>query len=71
MSLTESLIAGLLRRGETELLPTSKKYRRFTRKHGEFYFVGKAGALRIGKTVTTSIPVSPSTKEFFLNPRFC
>ncbi len=70
-TLHDRLCIGLEARGNTRVpndgtrgthqrrYPFSTKYTLFERanKHGYFYFVGKAGALRTGKTVTKSVPV--------------
>lgn len=69
-TLQEQLIAGLLQDGEHEVPFAGRKYRKFTRtKLGgdTFYYVGKSGALRFGRTVEESIPASQSRKNYFLN----
>lgn len=52
----DRLCAALASRGLKEVTATTRKYRVFTgRTEGQFYFVGKAGALRRGRTVTDSV----------------
>jgi hypothetical protein len=41
-------------------------YRRTGPDAGSYWYVGKAGSVRIGKTVATSIPVTPLTKQYLL-----
>jgi hypothetical protein len=56
----DRLVAALQRRGETIVADArSAKYTVLTRKVGDgwFYYVGPAGALRVGRTVADSRPV--------------
>jgi hypothetical protein len=50
------LAAALVARGFKEVQSTSRKYRAFQRDNaeGKLYFVGKSGALRIGRNATDS-----------------
>lgn len=58
MTIQTKLIASLKARGETIVQSRSTKYIVFTRNRypGEFFYVGKSGALRSGKTITDSYP---------------
>ena len=59
MKVSEKIIEHLLQKGCKEIPCKSKKYRRFTRPdRNDFYFVGKAGALRAGKIVSKSISLT-------------
>jgi hypothetical protein len=68
----DRLVAALTARGETLVPGRSTKYTVLTRTKrdtGEslgFYFVGRAGALRIGRKVTESIPLSEMIKKRLL-----
>ncbi|MFW6130067.1 MAG: hypothetical protein ACOC56_02710 [Atribacterota bacterium] len=45
-------------------LPSKSKYRKFTHiQPGKFYFVGKNGALRFGKNVSTSVSLHYTSSE--------
>ena len=44
----------------------SRKYVTLKRPDGDFYFVGKAGALRFGKTVTGSMAAPDDFKKRLL-----
>lgn len=64
MTVTESIKRALLARGETVVKELHKRTV-FTRKDypdGHFFYVGRAGSLRTGRTVGTSIPVSEKHK---------
>jgi hypothetical protein len=56
MSKTETLIEALKKLGCQELPGGSRKYRKFTKPGGRegFYFVGRAGALRVGRIASRS-----------------
>lgn len=60
MTLRDRVIEKLKARGCRELPSPSRKYRKFTypQSSDRFYWVGKAGALRIGRTVGESFSVS-------------
>jgi hypothetical protein len=68
----DRLVAALIARGESLVPKRSTKYTALTRTKrdtGEslgFYFVGRAGALRVGRKVTESIPVSEGIKKRLL-----
>jgi len=71
-TIQQRLVAELTRLGET-VVPDAKtkKYIVMTRgnagRDGYFWYVGKSGALRTGKTVTTSVP-RDDYKRFLLTP---
>lgn len=68
-TLHDRLVAALLARGEriVENARTTR-YTVLTREGGGgFYFVGKAGALRIGRTVADSHPAAESVRRRFLD----
>ena len=70
-TIRECLIAALIERGEVRVTTNATKYTVFTRtygiarnvagalvraeRHGRFYYVGAAGALRVGETVKGSM----------------
>jgi hypothetical protein len=68
----DRLVAALIARGESLVPNRSTKYTVLTRTRrdtGEslgFYFVGRAGALRVGRKVTESIPLSDAIKKRLL-----
>lgn len=74
----ERLLAAIEARGE-KLIKTTAKYRVMTRTKTlqgvpipptakpSFYYVGQAGAVRIGTTITESRPMLPISKAQLLN----
>ena len=58
-TIAQRLIAVLEKHGCERVTARTNKYTVLTRpaKPGNFYFVGKAGALRTGKTVSSSISI--------------
>lgn len=52
--------------GETNSPWASRKFLRFTRREGGFYFIGKSGSLRHGQTLTGSVPISDAFKAKLL-----
>jgi hypothetical protein len=68
----DRLVAALRTRGDTMVPDRSSRYTVFTRTCREtgqkigFYFVGRAGALRVGRTVTESIPVPAAVRARLL-----
>jgi len=67
MTKTEKIINELIRRGCTEIIPSkSSKYRQFKPKDsemsfcndGRFYWVGRNGAVRVGKNSSDSISIT-------------
>lgn len=67
-TLREKFIAALIARGETEVKHTFK-YVVFTRNLAPdtFYYVGRNGALRAGRTIASSFPMSDAFKQKLLN----
>jgi hypothetical protein len=70
MTMQEKFAAALVARGETEVPTKSRKYRTFTRTWNDqrigYFFLGKAGALRVGARSSSSIPVSDADKARIL-----
>jgi len=70
-TLTQKLVAYLLSKGFVEVPSTSSKYRKFqsptfqspTGPRSEFYFVGRSGAVRVGKNSSTSHSVTDSVRR--------
>jgi hypothetical protein len=68
----DRLVAALTARGETLVPGRSSKYTVLTRTSREtgqkigFYFVGRAGALRVGRSMTESIPVPAAVRARLL-----
>jgi hypothetical protein len=59
MTIHDQIVDALKARGEKLVLQhRSSKYTVMSNKHGGFYFVGKAGALRSGATASSSISLS-------------
>jgi hypothetical protein len=71
-TIRDRLVAALTAQGETLVPGRSSKYIVLTRTSREtgqkigFYFVGRAGALRFGRTVTESIPVPVAIRRRIL-----
>ena len=62
-TLQQQIIDGLLAEGE-EILHRRKHIVLTCRRcPGEFYYVGKRGALRLGKNLTDSVPVNAKRKQ--------
>lgn len=61
-------LSALLLRGEKQVPSKSGKYLTVTRKGGGFYFIGKAGSLRIGQSSSKSLAASPLFKRALLLP---
>ena len=68
MSKTQRIIDAILKMGAVERASKSSKYRTFTnpRRDGEFFFVGKAGALRAGRTSSNSISLGNMVERLIL-----
>jgi hypothetical protein len=68
----DRLVAALTARSETLVPGRSSNYTVLTRTSHEtgqkigFYFVGRAGALRVGRTATESIPVPAAVRARLL-----
>lgn len=66
-TLREKYIKALEAMGETQIKGLSR-FIVFTRAAGGHYYIGRSGSLRIGQTVTTSIPASKVFKDKLLAP---
>ena len=66
MGKADKVVEWLLSLGATELESSSKKYRKFTspfghdKEKGVFAWVGRKGAVRLGRTLKESVSVSSS-----------
>ena len=68
MTLQERFEAALLLEGETPVsYLRSSRYVRFTRKAGGYYFLGRAGALRQGVSITGSSPTPTKRRRELLS----
>jgi hypothetical protein len=66
-TLQQRLIEALIATGRGMPVEShSRKYITLKRPDGSFYFVGKAGALRFGKTITASIAAPEDFKRRLL-----
>lgn len=65
LTLQVQFIEALEALGEREVKRTFKKVV-FSRNEGGFYYIGKAGSLRVGHTVAGSIPTSSKFKAKLL-----
>lgn len=63
MTIKQRLIAGLTARGFRQVPSKSRKFETFTKDSENFYFVGKSGALRRGRTCTASVPADRFKNE--------
>ena len=67
LTLQQRLIEALIATARgTRAQSRSRKYVTLERPDGSFYFVGRAGALRFGKTVTASIAAPDDFKRRLL-----
>ena len=67
LTLQRRLVDALVASGRgTPVASASRKYVALKRPDGDFYFVGKAGALRFGKTVTDSMAAPDDFKRRLL-----
>jgi hypothetical protein len=67
LTLQQRLIDALIASGRgTPVASRSRKYVTLKRPDGGFYFVGKAGALRFGKTVSDSMAAPDEFKQRLL-----
>ena len=67
ITLQQRLVDALVATGRGTLVESrSRKYVTLKRPDASFYFVGKAGALRFGKTVTASIAAPEDFKRRLL-----
>jgi hypothetical protein len=71
-TLRERYTAALIARGET-LVKSTHKYDVYTRQAGpggstyHFYYIGRAGALRVGSSIASSTPCSDRFKQSLLD----
>ena len=70
-TMTEKLVAGLIALGCREVTSNSRKYRQFTRiladlPNESYYFVGKAGALRVGRCASDTVALGAGAKARIL-----
>jgi hypothetical protein len=66
-TLQQHLVDALVASGRGTLVESrSRKYVTLKRSDGSFFYVGKAGALRFGKTVTDSMAASDEFKQRLL-----
>jgi len=67
-TLQQRLVDALIATGSGTIVPSrSGKYVTLKRPDGGFYFVGRAGALRFGKTVTDSMAAPDDFKKRLLD----
>ena len=67
-TLAERYAEALVAKGHTEVITRSRKYRCFSGPHpGLFFYIGKAGSLRVGRCRTESHPVSDRVKRALLD----
>jgi hypothetical protein len=67
LTLQQRLVDALVASGRgTPVESRSRKYMTLKRPDGTFFFVGKAGALRFGKTVTGSVAAPEDFKQRLL-----
>ncbi len=70
MTMQEKFAAALVARGEAEVPSKSRKYRTFTRTYNGqrigYFFLGKAGAVRVGVRASSSAAVSDAGKARLL-----
>jgi len=65
-TLQERFVEAFWKMGEREVKRTSK-YIVFSRTEGSFYYIGRNGAVRVGRNVTDSVPLLPKTKQRLLD----
>ena len=66
----ERMVAFLLAKGGVEQKSGSRKYRKFMVPSGDVYWVGKMGALRKGRTISSSFSVSLDANKFLAQRGF-
>ncbi len=59
-------IAKTLEAKDEKSVGFTKKFLIYTRSAGGYYFLGKNGAVRVGRTVTTSIPLNEPARRALL-----
>jgi hypothetical protein len=67
-TIEQRMITGLVVLGFKPLATRGSRYKVFSRDDatGKFFYVGKNGALRIGRTAADSIPAAELTKQYVL-----
>ncbi len=59
----EKVIEYLTKKGFVELKSRSGKYRRFSSSHeGQYYFIGRKGAVRVGRCASNSFSITERIK---------
>lgn len=74
MSIQAQLEAGLAAKGEFQIQARTNKYRVYTTKFlgafkdglPRYFYLGRAGALRIGRSATDSVPCSERLRQAIL-----
>jgi hypothetical protein len=66
-TLREKYYNALTMEGYQPVESKSSKYVVFKRTEGSYWYIGKSGSLRVGSTITTSVPVSGKCKQFLLD----
>lgn len=66
-TLREKYIEALHKEGYKEAPSLSSKYIRFHRTENSYWYVGKSGSLRVGRSIAESIPCSNKLKSFLLS----
>ncbi len=66
MTLRETVAKSLEALGEKRVTAKTEKFWVYTRSTGGFYFLGKNGAVRVGRTATDSIPLSEPVRRALL-----
>lgn len=65
-TLRDKFAAALVKRGSRQVEGRSQKFLTFTRDDATFYFVGRAGSLRAGRSSSSSVPCSDKFKAHLL-----
>ena len=68
-TLQTKLSNALIAKGYAEVKSTTRKYRTFKGQNGKFYFVGRAGGVKVNtrQALTDSLSFSDKWKETLLN----
>lgn len=61
----ECFVTALINLGE-HLIKSTLRYDVYSRAVGKYYYIGRAGSLRVGATVAASIPVSGIFKRYLI-----
>lgn len=65
-TLREKYIEALKLEGYKQIKETHK-YIVFQRSGDSYWYIGRSGSLRVGRTIATSVPVNEKAKSFFLS----